>query len=78
MGSQWTPPASTNTRASGQTPNQEHAQREPVQQGGQERSVAGGEPRPGLAQLPLQDRDPVAQRQDLYVLVPVAYRKQPQ
>jgi hypothetical protein len=48
-----------------------------VQQGGQERSVAGGEP-PGLAWLSLQDRDLVAQRQDLYVLVPLAHRKQPQ
>ncbi len=42
------------------------------------RPVAGGEPRPGLAQLSLQDGEVVAQRQDLHVLVPVAYRKQPQ
>ncbi|WP_207786274.1 hypothetical protein [Micromonospora globispora] len=56
----------------------EHVEREPVQHGGQERSVAGGEPRRGLAQMSLQDRDLVAQRQDLYVLVPVAHRKQPQ
>lgn len=34
---------------------------EPVQQGGQERPVAGAEPRPRLTQLPLQDRDPVTQ-----------------
>jgi len=51
---------------------------EPVQQGGQERPAASEEPRPGLAQLPLQDRDLVAQCQDLHVLVPVAQRKQPQ
>ena len=51
---------------------------EPVQQGGQERPVAGQEPRPGVAQLPLQDHDLVAQHQDLRVLVPVAHRKKPQ
>ena len=38
----------------------EHVPWEPVQQGGQERPVGRGEPRPGLAQLPLQDRDLVA------------------
>ena len=53
------------------------AAEEPVQQGGQERAVAGGEPRPGRAELPLQDRDLVAQHQDLDVLVPVACRRQP-
>jgi len=42
---------------------------------GQEGPVARAEPRPGLTQLPLQDRDLVAQRQDLHVLVPVAHRK---
>jgi hypothetical protein len=56
----------------------EHVAGEPVQQGGQERPVGGGEPRPGLTQLPFQDRDLVAQRQDLHVLVPVAHRKKPQ
>ena len=56
----------------------QHVPREAVQQGGQERPVAGQEPRPGLAKLPLQDRDLVAQRQDLDVLVPVARRKKPQ
>jgi hypothetical protein len=55
----------------------EHVAREPVQQGGQERPVAGQEPRPGVTQLPLQDHDLVAQRQDLDVLVPVAHRKKP-
>jgi len=49
-----------------------------VQQGGQERAVASGEPWPGRAELPLQDRDLVAQRQDLDVLVPAACRQQPQ
>jgi hypothetical protein len=37
-----------------------HVPWEPVQQGGRERPVAGEEPRPGRAQLPLQDRDLVA------------------
>jgi hypothetical protein len=38
----------------------EHVPWEPVQQGGQERPVGQGEPRPGLTQLPLQDHDLVA------------------
>jgi hypothetical protein len=38
----------------------EQAAGEPVHEGGQERAVAGGEPRPGRAELPLQDRDLVA------------------
>lgn len=40
--------------------------------------VCGGEPQPGRAQLPFQDRDLVAQRQDLRVVVPVTHRKKPQ
>jgi hypothetical protein len=44
--------------------------REPVQQGGQERPVAGAEPRPRLTQLPLQDRDLVTQHQDLHLFCP--------
>ncbi|WP_200215896.1 hypothetical protein [Micromonospora coerulea] len=71
-------PAQHRVRAHQQLEPMEHAQRKPVQQDGEERSVAGGEPRPGLAQLSLEDRDLVAQRQDLHVLVPVAHRKQPQ
>jgi hypothetical protein len=55
-----------------------HIPWEPVQQGGQERPVARAEPRPDLAQVPLQHRDLVTQRQDLHLLVPVAQRKQPQ
>ncbi|MGH3288285.1 MAG: hypothetical protein ACRDPD_26985 [Streptosporangiaceae bacterium] len=56
----------------------EHVPGEPTQQGGQERPVARREPRPGHAQLPLQDRDLVPQHQDLHVLVPLAHRQQPQ
>jgi hypothetical protein len=55
-----------------------HIAREPVQQGGQERPVGRGEPRPGHAQLPLQHGDLVAQRQDLGILVPVAHPEKPQ
>ena len=51
---------------------------EAVQQGGQERPVGRGEPRPGGAELPLQDRDLVPQDQDLHVLVPIAHREPPQ
>jgi hypothetical protein len=42
-----------------------HLCREQMQQGGQEHPVGRAEPRPGLPQLPLQDRDLVTQRQDL-------------
>ena len=56
----------------------EHVAWDPVQQGGQERPVGGGEPRPDRAQLPFQHRDLVAQRQDLRIFVPVAHRKKPQ
>jgi hypothetical protein len=48
-----------------------------VQQGGQERPVGGGEPRQGRAELPLQDGELVAQRQDLGVFIPVAHWKEP-
>jgi hypothetical protein len=39
---------------------------------------AWGGPRPGWAELPVQDGDLVAQRQDLDVLVVVGRRQQPQ
>jgi hypothetical protein len=45
---------------------------ESVQQGREEGPVARGEPRSGLAQLAFQDRDLVAQYQDLHVFVPTA------
>ena len=71
-------PAQHRLRPDQQPEPAERVPREPVQQGSQEQPVTGGEPRPGRAQLPLQDRDLVAQRQDLRILVPVAHRKQPQ
>jgi hypothetical protein len=56
----------------------EQAVGEPVQESGQECPVTGGEPRPGRAELPLQDRDLVTQHEDLGVLVQVASWQQPQ
>jgi hypothetical protein len=50
-------------------------QRDP---GGQEGPVAGTERGPGAAQLPLQDRDLVAQCQDLDLLVPVVHSERAQ
>jgi hypothetical protein len=71
-------PAQHRVRPDQQPEPAKHIAREPVQQGGQERPVGGGEPRPGRARLPLQHRDLVAQRQDLDILVPVAHREKPQ
>jgi hypothetical protein len=71
-------PAQNRLRTHQQRDPAQHIPRQPVQQGGQERPVAPGEPWPGRTQLPLQDRDLVTQHQDLHVLVPVADRKQPQ
>jgi hypothetical protein len=71
-------PAQHRVRPDQQPGPAEQVAREAVQQGGQERPVAGGEPWPGRAQLPLQDRDLMAQGQDLHVLVPVAHRQQAQ
>ena len=69
---------STGTGTGTDTEPAQHIPWEPVQQGGQERPVGQGEPRPGLTQLPLQDDDLVAQRQDLHLLGLVAHRKKPQ
>jgi hypothetical protein len=44
----------------------------------EESPVLGGEPGPVRTQLPLQDRELMAQSQDLRILVPVAHRKQTQ
>ena len=71
-------PAQHRVRPHQQPEPAEHVAWEPVQQGGQERPVGGGEPRPDRAQLPFQHRDLVAQRQDLRIFVPVAHRKKPQ
>ena len=77
-GQQVAMPAQHRVRLHQQPEPAEHVPREAVQQGGQERAAASGEPWPGRAELPLQDRDLVAQDQDLGVLVQVACRQQPQ
>jgi hypothetical protein len=56
----------------------EHVPREPVQQRRQQCPVSQGEPHPARADLPLQDQELVAQRENLRVLVPAAHRQQPQ
>ncbi|MGW0590042.1 hypothetical protein [Streptosporangium sp. NPDC002607] len=49
------------------------------QEGGEEGSVLGREPRPGTdAELPFEDGDLVTQGEDLDVLVPISHREQPQ
>ena len=50
-------PAQHRLRPDQQLEPAKHVPWEPVQQGGQERPVAGAEPRPGRTQLPLQHRD---------------------
>jgi hypothetical protein len=49
-----------------------------VQQCRQQRPVDLGEPHPVRTELPLQDRELVAQCEDLCVFVPAAHRQQPQ
>ena len=71
-------PAQHRVRPHQQPEPAEHVAWEPVQQGGQERPVGGGEPQPGRAQLPVQDRDLVTQHQDLRVLIRVAHWQEPQ
>ena len=53
-------PAQHRLRPDQQPEPSEHVPWEVVQQGGQERPIGGGEPRPGRAQLPLQHGDLVA------------------
>jgi hypothetical protein len=49
-----------------------------MEQGRQERPISRVEPHLLGAQLPLQHRELVAQRQDLHILVPIAQRQQTQ
>ncbi|WP_168584123.1 hypothetical protein [Saccharopolyspora sp. ASAGF58] len=51
---------------------------QPVQQHRHKRPIAWHEKHPFLAELPLQDRDLMAQGQDLDVLVPITHRQQAQ
>ena len=55
-----------------------HVPGEPVQQRRQQHPITRGEPRPVRTKLPLQDRELMAQREDLRVFVPAAHRQQPQ
>jgi len=71
-------PAQHGIRAHYQVQALEHLPRELVQQCRQERPVSRGEPHPVRAELPLQDQELVAQREDLRVLVPAAHRQEPQ
>jgi hypothetical protein len=58
-------------RAHHQMQSLEDVSWEPVQQRRQQRPVSRGEPYPVRAELPSQDRELVAQREDLRVLVPL-------
>src|SRR5271165_4899726 len=71
-------PAEHGIWAHHQVQSVEHVSREPVQQRRQQRPITRGESHPARTELPLQDRELVAQREDLCVFVPVAHRQQPQ
>jgi hypothetical protein len=71
-------PAKHGIRAHDQVQLLKHVPREPVEQRCQQCTVSQGEPHPARAELPLQDQELVAQREDLRVLVPAAHRQQPQ
>jgi hypothetical protein len=71
-------PAEHGIRAHHQVQSLEHVPREPVQQRRQQRPISRGGPQPARTELPLKDRELVAQRKDLCVFVPVAHRQQPQ
>jgi len=71
-------PAEHSIRAHHQVQSLEHVPGEPVQQRRQQRPVTRGEPHPVRTELPLQDRELVAQHEDLRVFVPAAHRQQPQ
>ena len=71
-------PAEHGIRAHHQVQSLEHVPREPVQQRRQQRPITRGEPDPVRTELPVQDRELVAQREDLRVLVSAAHRQQPQ
>ena len=71
-------PAEHGIRAHHQVQSLEHVPREPVQQRRQQRPITRGEPHPVRTELPLQDRELMAQREDLRVFVPAAHRQQPQ
>jgi hypothetical protein len=71
-------PAEDGLRAHHHVQSPENLPREPVQQRGQQGPVGRGDPHPVRTELPLQDRELVAQREDLRVFVLAAHRQQPQ
>ena len=77
-GDQVAVPAQHGLRPDQQPEPAQHVAGERVQQRGQQRPVSRSEPDLLAAQLPLQDRDLMAESEDLGVLVPVAHRQQPQ
>ena len=77
-GDQVAVPAQHGLGADQQPEAAQHVAGEPVQQRGEQRPVGRGEPDLLAVQVPFEDRDLVAQREDLGVLVAVAHRQQPQ
>ena len=67
-------PAEHGIGAHHQVQSLEHVSREPVQQRRQLRPITRGEPHPVRTELPLEDRELVAQHEDLRVFVPAAHR----
>ena len=61
-------PAEYGSRAHHQVQSLEHVPRDLVQQCRQQRPITRGEPDPVRTELPLQDRELMAQREDLRVL----------
>ncbi|MGI5216039.1 hypothetical protein [Plantactinospora sp. CA-290183] len=78
VGDQVTVPTQHSLRANQQPQVSQHVAGQPVEKSSQPRSIGPREPGLLAVQLPLQDGELVAQREDLGVLVPVAHRQQPQ
>jgi hypothetical protein len=68
----------TVSRPDDQVQVREYAPGQLVQQRCEQGSIARGEPHPVRTELPLQDRELVAQGEYFGVLVPIAHRQQPQ
>ncbi|MFL6052039.1 MAG: hypothetical protein ACJ72W_03835 [Actinoallomurus sp.] len=71
-------PAQHRVRTHHQPQPMRHLDRHPMQQRRQERPIARGEPHSVAAELALQHRDLMTQREDLRILVPIAHRQQTQ
>jgi hypothetical protein len=77
-GDQVTVPVQHRVRTYHQPYTMQNIAGKPVEQGRQEGPVSGSEPDPVTlaVELPFEDRDLVAQGQDLHVLGPLAHRQQ--